>query len=351
MGGKSPEHEVSLATGKEVVRNLDKKKYTVFPIILPRKKSFSSQIINCRPEVAFIAMHGPFGEDGTIQGMLELAGIPYTGAGVLASALGMDKIMFRKIMEREKISTPRYIVFKKGEKEAKIINKFKFPVFIKPYNQGSSVGASICRQPVGLRKALELAFSYSNPILVEEYLPGLEVSCGVLGNEKPLALPIAEIVPENEFFDYEAKYTPGKSEEIVPARISKKLTKEVQNLATKVFQAIGCRGFGRVDMIIKNNQPMVLEINTIPGLTPVSLFPKEAAAAGISYSQLLDRLIELALENCLLTKVFWRFKLKICEENPNENFRNLMKLPSSIWKKPILTIESQKDNISRQNRS
>lgn len=335
MGGRTPEHGVSLVSGKEVVRHLNKKKYEVLPVVisrdgqrwqlktpaqillhspaavvktdhkkrikggkelLPQGQRLPLSLTGEKPDVVFIAMHGPFGEDGTIQGMLELAGLPYIGAGVLASALGMNKIMFRKIMEKERIPIPEYIVLEKNEEKSKILKKFKFPFVVKPFDQGSSVGVSIVRNKKEFIPALKLAFSYSKKILVEEYLSGIEVSCGVLGNEKPVALPVIEIVPKKEFFDYEAKYDENLRDEIVPARISKRLTKKVQGLAIRVFQAIDCRGFGRVDMIIHKGKPFVLEINTIPGLTPVSLFPKEAAAAGISYSKLLDRIIELALE-------------------------------------------------------
>lgn len=206
--------------------------------------------------------------------------------------------MFRKVMEREKITVPKYLVFRKNDSPTLVWKFFgKPPVFVKPYNQGSSVGASLVLKRSQLKKVLDLAFSYSNPILVEEYLVGIEIACGVLGNEIPQALPVAEIVPKNEFFDYEAKYTPGKSEEIVPARISKALTRKVQKTAVQVFQTIGARGFARVDMILQRRTPVVLEINTIPGLTSVSILPKEATAAGISYPELLDRIINLTLEN------------------------------------------------------
>lgn len=336
MGGKTPEHDVSLVTGRGVVQNLDKRKYEVWPVVISPggekwqlkpfeefllqspivvgksisqkkirdyKKSLAlgkspllPQVRLEKPDVVFIAMHGPFGEDGTIQGMLELAGVPYTGAGVLASALGMDKIMFRKVMAFERIPMSDYLVFGPRNKKAEILRKFKFPLVVKPSDQGSSVGVSIVHKKSKLNEALKKAFSYSREILIEEYLSGLEVTCGLLGNDKPMPLPLVEICPKNEFFDYEAKYTPGRCEEICPARISKKLTKEVQNLAVRVYKAIGCRGFGRVDFIISRGQPYVLEINTIPGLTPTSLLPQEAAAAGISYPRLLDRVIELALE-------------------------------------------------------
>lgn len=305
MGGRSLEYEISLLSGREVVKNLDSHRYEVFPLKINRDGSNLNlrkikKIFSDSPGggVVFIAMHGSYGEDGTIQSLLELAGIPYTGSGVLASALGVNKIMFRKIMEREKITVPKYLVFRKNDSPARVWKFFNKPsVFVKPYNQGSSVGASLVLKRPQLKKALRLAFSYSDPILVEEYLDGLEVSCGVLGNENPQALPVAEIVPKNEFFDWEAKYTPGKSDEIVPARISKALTRKVQEIAIRVFRAIGARGFARVDMIIKDSKPVVLEINTIPGLTSVSILPKEAAAAGISYPALLNKIISLALEN------------------------------------------------------
>lgn len=334
MGGESPEHEVSLVTGREVVRHLDKRKYKVLPVVisrdgqrwqlksiqqilrhspagvektnhkkrltggealLPKGKNLPFKLRG-KPDVVFIAMHGPFGEDGAVQGMLELARIPYTGAGVLASSVGMNKIIFKKIMEQEKIPIPDYLIFEKTDKENEILRKFKFPLMVKPADQGSSVGVSLVRQKFNLKKALKKAFDYSSKIIIEKYLPGTEVSCGVLGNKKPIALPVIEIIPKKDFFDYEAKYDETKCEEIVPARISKKLTRQVQELAIRVFQAIDCRGFGRVDMIISRKKPYVLEINTIPGLTPVSLFPKEAVAAGISYRGLLDKIIELALE-------------------------------------------------------
>lgn len=326
MGGKSPEYEVSLVSGREVVMHLSADKYEVLPVIVsrdgrqwqlkgtkellllinrevasakdlaPTKEEISPDKIPQRADVVFIAMHGTFGEDGTVQGLLELAGIPYTGAGVLASAIGMDKIMFRKVMKAEGINLPRYVVLKKQEKVEKIWERLKLPVVVKPSAQGSSVGVSLVFKRIELKKALEKAFNYGPEVIIDEYLPGIEVTCGVLGNGRPMALPVVEIIPKNRFFDYEAKYTVGKSEEIVPARISRQLTKTVQDLALKVYRSIGCQGMGRVDMIVCKGKPYVLEINTIPGLTPNSLLPKEATAFGISYSELLNRLIDLALE-------------------------------------------------------
>ena len=326
MGGRSPEHEVSLVSGKEVVKHLNPEKYEALPVVISKdgqnwqlknKEEFllksSSDInqakdlvptlrrleptqINKNADLVFIAMHGPFGEDGTIQGLFETAGFPYTGAGVLASAIGMNKPIFKKIMESEGIPIPKYIIFGKGDKIGKIVKKFKFPLVIKPSNQGSSVGVSIVKDKNNLVSALETAFKFGNNIIVEEYIKGVEVTCGVLGNKDLTPLPVVEIVPKNEFFDYEAKYVSGKSDEIVPARISAELTKMVQDTAIKVYRAIGCRGFGRVDMIISKGKPYVLEINTIPGLTPNSLLPKEAVAAGMTYSQLIEKIIQFALD-------------------------------------------------------
>jgi D-alanine-D-alanine ligase len=325
MGGKSPEHEVSLVSGREVVRHLDQSKYEVLPLVISKdgnkwqlkkreelltsqqevstakdltatKEIIRPEEVPQRADVVFLAMHGPFGEDGTMQGMLEMIGIPYTGAGVLASAMGMDKWMFRKVMASEGILMPKGVLLGESEKEDLIWKTFSPPVVVKPSSQGSSVGVSIVRKKEDLKEALRKSFQYGQEALVEEYLVGVEVSCGVLGNANPMALPVVEIEPKSEFFDYEAKYGKGKCEEIVPARISIDITREVQETAIKAYRAIGCRGFGRVDMIISNGKPYVLEINTIPGLTPASLLPKEAVAAGISYPDLLERIINFGLE-------------------------------------------------------
>jgi len=304
MGGKSPEHEVSLASGREVVRNLDPKKYDALPIIVSRdgtsfqlnnKKYPLGQLSTVNCQLFFIAMHGPYGEDGTIQGFLELIGVPYTGSGVLASALGMDKISSRKLFTQTGLKIPKYLTLTKGQKINTIWKNFTPPIFVKPHNQGSSVGTSKVIKKNQLSKALSKAFSLSHLVLVEEFVDGIEITGAVIGNEKPKALPLVGIVPKNEFFDYQAKYNERLCDEIVPARINKFLTRKAQEAALKAYQALGCRGFGRVDMIICGNDVYVLEINTIPGLTPVSLFPKAAQAAGISYPALLDKIIDLAI--------------------------------------------------------
>jgi len=326
MGGKSPEYEVSLVSGREVVKHLDTQKYEVLPVVVskdgkewllkgvkellatvkdevssvkdlvPTEKEVVPDRIPEWADVVFLAMHGPYGEDGTIQGMLEIVGIPYTGSGVLASALGMDKPMFRKIIQGAGIPSPKFLVLGKNERPDRVLDEFDLPLVVKPCCQGSSIGVSIVRSKANLEKALQKAFDFGSQAIVEEFLSGVEVTCGILGNDNPIALPVAEIIPKKEFFDYESKYVPEMSEEIVPARIPAKLTKKVQETALKVYQLIGCCGFGRVDMIISHSTPYVLEINTIPGLTPNSLLPKEAAAAGITYQQLIEKIIQFAME-------------------------------------------------------
>jgi len=324
MGGKSAEHEISLMTGREVVKNLDSRKYDILPIVVSRdgitwqigqKEKFllqppakrsqetrvrsqsvsktdqASIIKSNHVDIVFIAMHGPNGEDGTVQGFLELLGVPYTGSKVLASALGMDKVASRKIFKEAGLTVPDYQIARKGQK---ISINIELPLFVKPHNQGSSVGTSFARDQKNLKKALNLAWQYSDLALVEEYIEGVEVTASILGNESPRVLPLTEIVPKKDFFDYEAKYNENLCEEIIPARISQQQTKKAQEAGLRAYKAIGCRGFGRVDIIIKGNYIYVLEVNTIPGLTPVSLFPKAAEAAGISYPKLLNTIINCA---------------------------------------------------------
>lgn len=330
MGGKTPEHEISLISGTQVIKYLPFEKYRVLSVVISKdglrwqiadkttllsghqtkgnkhrkelvpqgnNKNIEMQELKHSASVVFIAMHGPFGEDGTVQGMLDLAGIPYTGSGVLASAIGMNKIIFRKLMNSAGIPVPNFVELRRTEDTAKVFQGLgKPPYFVKPYNQGSSIGASIVKSKKELLKALKKAWQYSDIALVEEFLRGTEVTCALLGNEDPQPLPLVEIIPGGEFFDYKSKYTDKRTKEITPARISKELTKKVQALAVKVHKTVGCRGFSRVDFILKDNKkPIVLEINTIPGLTPASLLPKAAKAAGISYPELLDKIIQYSL--------------------------------------------------------
>jgi D-alanine-D-alanine ligase len=325
-GGPSLEHDISLASGREIVRNLDSKKYNIFPVVIsknniswipikpndflssgsdasllvvPHGKSNSISIlkqiqVDHKIDACFIALHGAFGEDGTIQAILDFLKIPYTGSGMLASGLGMDKLRSKQIFQQNGLLVPDTIIIKRGEKYS--LNKISYPVVVKPNNQGSSIGVFIAHNKNELAKEIKSDLKIADIILLETYIKGLEVTCAVLGNDKPKALPVIEIVPKAEFFDYKAKYTESQCDEIVPARISKKLTLAVQKVAITAFKALGCRGFGRVDMIIQDDKIFILELNTIPGLTAVSLLPKAAAAAGISFSKLLDKMIEFSLK-------------------------------------------------------
>ena len=332
VGGRSPEYEISLISGREVVRNLDPNKFEVTPVVISRdgtkwralstknlleannplklRKSKKELVVSGQREVSlnkeitpktvdvvFIAMHGPYGEDGTIQGMLDLAGIKYTGSGVLASALGMNKLMFRKVLSSAKIPIPKYAAVRKGNKISNLKKRIgTLPYFVKPNTQGSSVGSSIVRNLKDLEKALKKAFKYGGIALVDEYIEGKELTVAVLGNEDAFALPVVEIIPlKGEFFNYDSKYFEGGADEIVPAQISKKIARKVQEIGVKVHKILGCRGFSRVDFLLKSKKyPVVLEINTIPGFTPMSLFPKAAKAAGISYPKLLEKIINYA---------------------------------------------------------
>jgi len=334
-GGKSAEHKISIASAKEVLRHLDPVKYEAYPVFISKdglswqilgKEEFlalqtpiqlleeqsrkqqrsrtleriahrsMAEIKKQRVDIVFIALHGPFGEDGTVQGFLELLDIPYTGSKVLASALGMNKAASRKLFAESGLTVPKYTVLKKGEGTTTIRRKFKPPFVTKPLNQGSSVGVSIIHKKSELLDGLDTAFNYSDQVIIEEYLVGTEVTVGILGNKSPEALPVVEIVPKTEFFSFEAKYNESLCDEICPARISKKLIEKAQKSAILAYKTIGCRAFARVDMIIKDGEPHILEINTIPGLTFVSLVPKAAKVAGISYPRLLEQVISYSLE-------------------------------------------------------
>lgn len=335
MGGLSSERAISLSTGRMILEALDKSKYDVSAVDAamitgssrPVLKGSVTQITAVaeaeralakvgpllsvsqisesnrnRPDVAFIALHGRFGEDGTIQGLLELLGIPYTGSGVLASALAMDKIMTKRLLRAEGIPVPQSIDIESRREALKrdLITEtavLDYPVIVKPNRQGSTIGMTKVEKPENLAAAVEEAFAYDSKILIEKFLRGVEITVGLLGNEEPTALPIVEIVPVKGFYDYEAKYTPGATEEICPARITEAVAEEARRMAVASHKALGCRGMSRVDIIAGDDGVYVLEINTIPGMTPTSLLPTAAKAAGIEFPQLLDRLIGFALES------------------------------------------------------
>ena len=256
-------------------------------------------------DVVVIAMHGPYGEDGTVQGLLELAGIPYTGSGVLASALAMDKLRSRQLFGFNDIPVPAYLAVSRERfseasdaLRAEVAAVLGYPCVVKPNALGSSIGVTIARDPDALGHALDEAFRYGDLALVEEYIQGTEVTCAVLEdpqNGRAEALPLIEIVPRREFFTYDAKYTPGASEEICPARMPGEVAARAQALAVRAHRVLGCRDMSRVDMFVRGEQVIVLELNTIPGMTEVSLLPRAARTSGIAFSALLDRVIASAL--------------------------------------------------------
>ena len=355
-GGRSGEHEVSLASAAAVFKNLDPARYEAVPIKIEKDGRWSlpdrppaidkaADVIHetrapqlaaddrrethlvARPggdtlvtldrsrpdatvstlalDVIFPVLHGPYGEDGTVQGLLELLRIPYTGSGVLASALAMDKLRSRQVLQANGIPVPAWTALEasrwpaaRAEIAGRIARDLGYPCVVKPNAQGSSIGVAIVRGESGLDAAVEGALAYDDVALVEEYLRGTELTCGVLDDPEtgaPQALPVIEIVPKREFFTYEAKYDKGASEEICPARISAAQAAKAQDLAIRTHKVLGCEGFSRTDLFLTSGDLIVLETNTIPGLTEGSLIPLAASTAGISYPELLDRMITAAL--------------------------------------------------------
>jgi D-alanine-D-alanine ligase len=298
MGGRSAEREVSLNTGRQVADALDA--IGMRPQVIDTGDSdFIGQIQDSDAEVCFIALHGRFGEDGTVQGMLELLGMPYVGSGVLASALAMDKVMSKLVFERDGIPTPAWLRLLAGQEWSvdEVTAQLGPKTVVKPANEGSSVGMTIVHTPVELPAGVGLALSFDDSVIVERFVAGVEVTVGVLGNETLTALPTLEIVPEHEFYDYESKYLPGMSKHIIPARVPEHVRDECQRLAIEAHRALGCRGMSRSDTIVAENGAVyLLEVNTIPGMTSTSLLPDAARAAGIEFPELCRRLVGYGLE-------------------------------------------------------
>jgi len=299
FGGTSSEREVSISGAESILEELDKSKYEIFSF---DAKYDLAKIIEKKDEIdtAFVLLHGENGEDGRIQGMLDLLGIPYQCSGILASALAMNKAMTKKIYRINGIDTPSELSFKTFNNQIKknIIKNIGLPVIIKPCTGGSSISLFMIENEIEIEDACINALKECKKAMAEEYIKGIEVTCGVIGNSLLSPLPVIEICPEpnHKFFDYEAKYKSGETKEICPAKIDPTLTEKVQAIAVKAHKALGCKGYSRTDMIIKNNRIMVLETNTIPGMTKNSLLPLAAKTAGISFSNLLDTLIELSME-------------------------------------------------------
>jgi D-alanine-D-alanine ligase len=321
MGGRSSEHEVSLASARSVLEALDPERYDVTAIGIGRDGRWELTAgANARElpvgaaaetlpipaeggvpatladvDVVLPILHGPFGEDGTVQGLLELAGVPYAGAGVTASAVCMDKDLFKQLMRATGIPVTRSVTLREGGEPR---NPFGYPVFVKPARLGSSVGISKAHDEQELAAAIELAFEHDEKILVEQFVAGIEVEVGVLGNREPVASLVGEIVVTNrEWYDYSAKYDEGEMDLVVPARITDEQTKAVQEYAIAAFVASECEGMARVDCFVTDDgEVLINELNTIPGFTSTSVYAALFERSGVPYAELLQRLIELALE-------------------------------------------------------
>lgn len=289
MGGFSREREISLRTGKALCKALVEKGYSACPIDVDR--DIAGKLIKKKIEVALVALHGRYGEDGTIQGMLELMGIPYTGSGVLASALCLHKIMAKKILLLEGVPTPPSEHLKLEEIERGGAKKISLPLplVVKPAREGSTIGISIVKKEEDLEGALREAGRYDDEILVEAFMKGKEITVGILND---IALPIIEIVPRSGFYDYRSKYTKGETEYLLPARIPREKYLAAQEMSLRAFQTLGCSGCARVDLMTdEEGNPFVIDVNTMPGMTETSLLPKAAEFAGISFGELAERIL------------------------------------------------------------
>jgi D-alanine-D-alanine ligase len=346
FGGQSPEHEVSRVSAQFVLENLDPDKYEVLPVGITKKgrwlpfrgsyrhigsgeweglaisdssagieekysfcgtlnESLKSLTGLDKIDVVFPVLHGSNGEDGLLQGFLELAGIPYVGCNVLSSAVGMDKAVSKVLFEHAGLTQAKYFVLKRSdietnykEIEQKVSSEIGYPCFVKPSNAGSSVGITKVKEPDSLKPALYYAARYDRKILIEEYIDGREIECAVLGYNSPVASTVGEIIPCNEFYDYNAKYIDEDSEIIIPAQLDDETVETIRDYAVTAFNALDCSGLARVDFFVEKNTGKVYinEINTMPGFTSISMYPKLWAASGVDSRELLDRLINLAFE-------------------------------------------------------
>jgi D-alanine-D-alanine ligase len=304
-GGRSGEHEISLRSAESVIAAMDPARYQVQRIFITQEGRWEPRAISPDPaanpgiDVVFPVLHGTFGEDGTVQGLLELAGLPYVGAGVLGSAVSMDKEFTKRILRERGLPIADFLVVSRGAYDiGDICSRLPFPMFVKPANLGSSVGISKVKKRDELAAALALAGEFDRKIIVERGIAGREFECAVLGNDAPVAAIPCEILPSREFYDYEEKYISGASNTVLPADLTPEQTREIQRLAVACYQAVNCEGMARVDFLLETatGKFFINEPNTIPGFTSISMFPKMWEAAGLPYARLIDRLIELALE-------------------------------------------------------
>jgi D-alanine-D-alanine ligase len=340
FGGKSAEHEISVISARNIFAAMDKKKYDIIAIgidkqgrwfldedarllsareqsrvkfhgtkhvtaVLPGESRSpmvrpSTGLAFGRVDVVFPVLHGPFGEDGTIQGLLKLVNVPFVGAGVLGSAVGMDKDVMKRLLRDARVPIAKFMAFERADviSFAKVKKALGLPLFVKPANLGSSVGISRVANRNHFRRAITDAFRYDNKIVIEESIRGREIECSVLGNQNPIASLPGEIIVQYDFYSYDAKYIDEKGARFeIPARLPKVVVQKIRALALRSYRVLCCEGMARVDFFLRDNgEVLVNEINTIPGFTQISMYPKMWQASGISYSRLIDRLIELALE-------------------------------------------------------
>ena len=304
-GGRSGEHEISLRSAESIIAAMDPQRYDVQRIFITPEGRWEPRAISPEPggnpgiDVVFPVLHGTFGEDGTVQGLLELAGLPYVGAGVLGSAVSMDKEVTKRLLRERGLPVAEFVVLARGEYDLDdICSRLPFPMFVKPANLGSSVGISKVKTREELARALEFAGEFDRKILVERGIAGREFECSVLGNYNPISAVPCEILPSREFYDYEDKYLLGTSKTVLPADLTPEQTREVQRLAAACYQAVHCEGMARVDFLLETatGKFYINEPNTIPGFTSISMYPKMWEAAGVPYAELITRLIDLALE-------------------------------------------------------
>lgn len=291
MGGVSTERDVSLMTGQEMMKHLNGK-YEAVPIVLNSKAELIDKVKGI--DIALLALHGAFGEDGTIQGTLDTLGIPYTGGGILSSSLCMNKLLTKKLVKFEGFATADWLMLRANSAHDidRIESELGFPLVIKPNAGGSSIGVQLVHNRDALVTALEEAFQYDSEVLIEQYIQGEEITCSILDG---VVLPILSIKPKGAFFDYTSKYEDGGADEVV-IELPEQMMQQVSRTALGVYEAAQCSVYARIDMILHQGTPYVIEVNTLPGLTKNSLLPKSALAAGISYGELLHRIIEISLQ-------------------------------------------------------
>lgn len=301
MGGRSLEREVSLKSGKRVSGALKQGGYKVVEV--DAGEHLVSELKSIKPDVAYIALHGKYGEDGSVQELLDMLKIPYTGPGVLSNIIGFDKVLSKHYLQKADIPTPRFHALSEGAFKdmgaasalPEAVKELGLPLVVKPSAQGSALGVKIVGLESDLASALLGALSYGDKVLLEEYISGTEIAVSVIGNKKKKVLPIVEVIPHKNWFDFESRYTLGMSNYFVPARIDKKLENRIEKMAVQIYELFECKGVSRIDIIIRDNIPYVLEINTSPGMTETSLLPMSSEAAGISFEDLVQKLVNLAL--------------------------------------------------------